>query len=89
MGKGRLVWACPSYALARRIARNRPKTVKISLALGLANRWSLRVTLAAALLRPRRLPFLPYHGCLSAKGDLLSIVPQGLLLDHEPLTSWP
>ena len=43
--------------------------------------------LIAVLLRQRRLPFLPYHGCLSAKGDLLSIAPQELLLDLGPLTS--
>ena len=45
--------------------------------------------LAATPLRPRQLPFLPYHGCLSAKGDLLTIAPQGLLLDLGPHTSWP
>ena len=45
--------------------------------------------LAAPLLQQRRLPFLSYHGCLSAKGDTLSIAPQELLLDVGPLTSWP
>ena len=34
-------------------------------------------------------PFSPNDGCLSAKGDLLSIATQGLLLDPGPLTSWP
>ena len=37
----------------------------------------------------RRAPFSPNDGCLSAKGDLLSIATQGLLLDPGPLTSWP
>ena len=87
--RGRLAWTWPSYALTRRIARNQPQTAKISLTLRLANRWSLRVTLAVALLRQRHLPFLPYHGYFSAKGDLLSIATQGLLLDLGPLTSWP
>ena len=45
--------------------------------------------LAAFLLRPCCIPFLPYHSCLGAKGDLLSIAPQGLLLDLGPRTSWP
>ena len=71
------------------IMRNQPGIDKISPTLRPANSWSLGVTLAAALLRQRRLLFLPYHGCLSAKGDLLSIVPQELLLDLGPLTSWP
>ena len=35
------------------------------------------------------LPFSPSGGCLSAKGDLLSITTQGLLLDLGLLTSWP
>ena len=87
--RGRLAWAWPSYALTRRIASSRLQTAKISFALRPTNRWNLGVTLAAALLRQRRLPFLPYPGCLSAKGDLLSIAPQGLLLDLGPLTSWP
>ena len=30
-----------------------------------------------------------FGGFLSAKGDLLSIAPQGLLLDLGPLISWP
>ena len=34
-------------------------------------------------------PFSTNDGCLSTKGDLLSIVTQGLLLDLGPLTSWP
>ena len=73
--RGRLAWTWRSYALTRRIARSRLQRTKISLALRRANRWILGVTLAAALLRQRRLPFLPYHGCLSTKGDLLSIAP--------------
>ena len=35
----------------------------------------------------RRAPFSPSDGCLSAKGDLLSIATQGLLLDPGSLTS--
>ena len=87
--RGRLAWAWPRYALTQRIARSRSQTAKISLALRPANRWSLGVTLAAALLWQRRLPFLPYPGCLSVKGDLLSIAPEGLLLYVGPLTFWP
>ena len=40
-------------------------------------------------LRRRSLPFLPLGGRLGAKGDLLSIASQELLLDLGPLTSWP
>ena len=43
----------------------------------------------ATLLHRRRLPFPPLGSCLHAKGDLLSIAPQELLLDLGPLTSWP
>ena len=64
--------------------RNRPRIVKISPVLRPANRWSLRVALAAALLRQRRLPFLPYHDYLGAKGDRLSIATQELLLALQP-----
>ena len=69
--------------------KNRPRTAKISRELRLANRWDLGDMLAMDLLRQRRLPFLSYHSCLSAKGDPLTIVPQRLLLDLGPLTSWP
>ena len=76
-------------AQAWRIAKDRPRTTEISHALRSASRWNLRVMTIAVLSRPRRRPFLSCHGYLSAKGDLLSIAPQGLLLDLGPLTSWP
>ena len=62
-------------------ARNRLSTAKISFALGSTKRYGIGFSLVAALLRQRRLPFLPLGGCLRAKGDLLSIAPQELLLD--------
>ena len=43
----------------------------------------------AVLFWQRHAPFSPNDSCLSAKGDLLSIATQGLLLDPGPLTSWP
>ena len=62
---------------------------EISLALGTTNRYNVKFSLDAALWRQRCLPFSPLGGFLRAKGDLLSITPQGLLLDLGPLTSWP
>ena len=68
--------------------RQKPlQTYKISHAK--LNRLSAKLSPSAALSRQCCLPFLPSGGCLSAKGDLLIIATQGLLLDLGPLTSWP
>ena len=87
MGLDLLCCECSRTGLAHREEPTR--TAKISHEIRSTNRGDLGVMLAAALLWQRRLPFLPYHGCLSAKGDPLSIAPQELLLDLGPLTSWP
>ena len=87
----KLTKAVPSYIPAAnvraqvwRIMKNRPRTANISHELRSTNRWNLKDTLATALLRQRRLHFLSYHGCLSAKGGILSIAYQELLLTLQP-----
>ena len=52
-------------------------------------RYDIRSSPFAALLWQHRLPFPSSGSFLHAKGDLLSIAPQGLLLDLGPHTSWP